>query len=105
MSLLYFKNTEETKCQLCQEPIFARGENRLPGASISTFVMFFCRHVYHDKCLFADDEETMPRMKSSLTKITLRAKANHAALIRSKRGRTPCPLCLDQAKVELSTGH
>lgn len=97
--------SEETKCQLCQEPIFVRGESRLPGASISTFVMFFCRHVYHDKCLFADDEETMPKMKSSLTKITLRAKANHAALIRSKRGRTPCPLCLDQAKVELSTGQ
>ncbi|KAG0255570.1 Vacuolar protein sorting-associated protein 41 [Mortierella polycephala] len=97
--------SEETLCSACQEPIFTRGGNRLPGASISTFVMFFCRHVYHDKCLFADDEETMPRMKSSLTKVTLRAKANHAALIRSKRGRTPCPLCLDQAKVEVGSSH
>ncbi|KAF9428093.1 Vacuolar protein sorting-associated protein 41 [Podila epigama] len=91
--------SEDTLCSTCQQPIFAPNENRLPGAPISTFVMFFCRHVYHDKCLFADDEETMPRMKSSLTKINLRTKANHAALIRSKRGRTPCPLCLDQNKL------
>ncbi|KAF9186758.1 Vacuolar protein sorting-associated protein 41 [Haplosporangium sp. Z 767] len=97
--------SEETLCSACQEPIFTRGGTRLPGASVSTFVMFFCRHVYHDKCLFADSEETMPRMKSNLTKVTLRAKANHAALVRSKRGRTPCPLCLDQAKVEVGSSH
>ncbi|KAG0200623.1 Vacuolar protein sorting-associated protein 41 [Mortierella sp. GBA30] len=99
-----FSCSEETLCSSCQQPIFNRGETRIPGTTpISTFVMFFCRHAFHDKCLFADDEETMPRMKSSLTKITLRAKANHAALIRSKRGREPCPLCKDQSKVELGT--
>ncbi|KAF9307478.1 Vacuolar protein sorting-associated protein 41 [Mortierella antarctica] len=97
--------SEDTMCSACQQPIFDRSENRVPGAPISTFVVFFCRHVYHDKCLFADDEETMPRMKSSLTKINLRTKANHAALIRSKRGRTPCPLCLDQAKLELTSNQ
>ncbi|KAG0031903.1 Vacuolar protein sorting-associated protein 41 [Podila clonocystis] len=97
--------SEDTMCSACQQPIFDRSENRVPGAPISTFVMFFCRHVYHDKCLFADDEETMPRMKSSLTRINLRTKANHAALIRSKRGRTPCPLCLDQAKLELTSNQ
>ncbi|KAF8929973.1 Vacuolar protein sorting-associated protein 41 [Haplosporangium bisporale] len=96
---------QDTMCSICQQPIFDRSENRVPGAPISTFVVFFCRHVFHDKCLFADDEETMPRIKSSLTRINLRTKANHAALIRSKRGRTPCPLCLDQAKLELTSNQ
>ena len=96
---------EETLCSFCQQPIFVRGETRVPGTPISTFVMFFCRHVYHDKCLFVDDVDTMPKMKSSMTKVTLRAKANHASLIRSKRGRLPCPLCVDQSKVELGTSH
>ncbi|KAF9570876.1 Vacuolar protein sorting-associated protein 41 [Mortierella alpina] len=95
--------SEETLCSFCQQPIFVRGETRVPGTPISTFVMFFCRHVYHDKCLFVDDVDTMPKMKSSMTKVTLRAKANHASLIRSKRGRLPCPLCVDQSKVELGS--
>ncbi|KAI8596985.1 hypothetical protein EDD21DRAFT_230782 [Dissophora ornata] len=95
--------SEDTLCSGCQEPIFVPGENRPPGSNISTFVMFLCRHAYHDRCLFADDEGGMPRMKSSLTNITLRAKANHASLVMAKRGRIPCPLCVDQAKVELST--
>ncbi|KAF9282310.1 Vacuolar protein sorting-associated protein 41 [Mortierella alpina] len=97
--------SEETMCSFCQQPIFVRGETRVPGTPISTFVMFFCRHVYHDKCLFVDDVDTMPKMKSSITKVTLRAKANHASLIRSKRGRLPCPLCVDQSKVELGSTH
>ena len=97
--------TEDTTCSHCQEPIFNPNESRVPGAAISTFVMFFCRHAYHDRCLFVEEEETMPRMKSSLARITLRAKANHAELIRAKRGRLPCPLCQDQAKVQLSSGR
>lgn len=92
--------SEDTLCATCQLPLFHRGENRVPGAPISTFVMFICKHGYHDRCLFPGDEETMPKMSLSHTKITLRVKANHAALIRSKRGRVPCPICKDQAKVE-----
>ncbi|KAG0246211.1 hypothetical protein B0O80DRAFT_409983 [Mortierella sp. GBAus27b] len=92
--------SEDTLCATCQLPLFHRGETRVPGAPISTFIMFICKHGYHDRCLFPEDEETMPKMASSHAKITLRVKANHAALIRSKRGRVPCPICKDQAKVE-----
>lgn len=92
--------SEDTLCATCQLPLFQRGENRLPGSPISTFVMFICKHGYHDRCLFPGEEETMPKMASSHSKITLRIKANHAALIRSKRGRVPCPICKDQVKVE-----
>ncbi|CAJ0751276.1 6371_t:CDS:10, partial [Entrophospora sp. SA101] len=75
---------ENLPCSICSAPIIS---DSLPIDSNTATIIFFCRHAYHEECLF--DNETLTTLQDSINKLTLNnkgvgSKVRHSTIIRDR---------------------
>jgi len=88
---------ENLPCSICSAPIIS---DSLPIDSNTATIIFFCRHAYHEECLF--DNETLTTLQDSINKLTLNnkgvgSKVRHSTIIRDRSNRPQCPICNNDA--------
>ncbi|CAG8496376.1 2649_t:CDS:10 [Scutellospora calospora] len=80
---------DDVICNICSASIIK--DVNLSDAA-STHLIFFCGHVFHEKCLFEND--TIPKLPEKLNKPhSVSTKVRHASVLRAMTPRPKCPIC------------
>ncbi|RHZ45377.1 hypothetical protein Glove_680g79 [Diversispora epigaea] len=84
---------EDMGCSICSSPIIKEANTE----NIEKYVIFFCRHAYHEECLFdADTILPLPENINKLSSINgVGPKVRRTVILRAMTPSPQCPICND----------
>ncbi|GES86213.1 vacuolar assembling protein VPS41 [Rhizophagus clarus] len=80
---------DNLSCSICTNPI----TKDVVTDSVSTVIIFFCRHAFHETCLITDG--VLPNPPESSGRSLVGSKVRHTTLLKSLSKPPTCPICND----------
>ncbi|CAI2161428.1 16876_t:CDS:10 [Funneliformis geosporum] len=84
------KCEDDLTCSICSIPII---KEAISSDSVSTTVVFFCSHVFHEACLLSN--ENLPNPPESNNRMLVGSKVRHNIVLKSLSNPPKCPICND----------